>query len=128
VQDFLHEDTARLVHGIAATAFVVLLAALCFVFALRESRYGPARTHRVRLYVAMGVLILLAGLWAKFGVGLSLPFGDLRLGKTYVGEVVAFLAFGIAWLASGRDLKRGTLTERIGDFFKGRETMRSSVP
>jgi hypothetical protein len=161
VQEFLHENTARLVHGIAATVFVLLLAALCFVFALREFGYGeaakrlcgsgpstvtrvrdrlrelevplwtylrsgipgrpadgPAPKQRVLLYLAMGVLILLAGLWAKFGVDLSLPFRDLRLGSTYVGEVVAFLAFGIAWIASGKDLHPGKLTDRIGDLFR----------
>ncbi|MEV6285760.1 hypothetical protein [Kribbella sp. NPDC051770] len=150
VQEFLHEDTARLVHGIAATVFVLLLAALCFVFALREFGYGPAARRlcdpaapdvvrvrerlrelgvslgrylwsgvpngpapkkRVRLYLAMGVLILLAGVWAKFGVALS--FADLRLGKTYVGEVVAFLAFGVAWLAAGKDLHANKFGEML---------------
>jgi hypothetical protein len=165
VQAFLHENTASLVHGIAATAFVLLLAALCFVFALREFGYGPAARKlcdsdtsdvkrvwdrlktlkvplwrylwsgipgrqadgpqpdrpvlpppkkRVLLYLAMGVLILLAGLWAKFGIELSMPFRNLHLGATYIGEVVAFLAFGIAWLTSGKDLKPGMFAERVG--------------
>ena len=41
-QEALHENTAKLFHGIAATVFVLLLAALCVVFALREFGYGPA--------------------------------------------------------------------------------------
>ncbi|TCC33200.1 DUF998 domain-containing protein [Kribbella speibonae] len=161
VQRSLGEDTARLVHGIGATIFVLLLAALCFVFALREFGFGPAARklceprpsdvkrvrgrlkelkvpawkylwsgvpateqampaprRRVLLYIAMGILILLAGLWAKVGVELSLGFNDLRLGATYVGEVVAFLAFGIAWLAAGKDLEPRSLPDRIGSMVK----------
>lgn len=169
LQEFLGENNARLVHGVAATAFVLLLAALCFVFALREFGYGPAAgklcgsessnvtrvwdrlkaldvpwwkylwsgipaqqvvgpmpdtpklpppKKRVPLYLAMSVLILLAGAWAKIGPDLSLPFRDLRLGATYVGEVVAFLAFGIAWLASGKDLKPGNFSKRVNRMVK----------
>lgn len=107
-QKAFDENNAKLVHGIAAAVFVLLLAALCFVFALREFGFGPAagklcgdpdvdsvraalKAHNVRtwrylwwgtpeekgdapppkrrvpLYLAMGLLILLAGAWAKFG-------------------------------------------------------------
>lgn len=132
------EDVIRLVHGWCATAFVILLAALCLVFALREFGYGDsadrlcgrnrdvgtvrARLHRskvsvwrylakglppagpprrVPLYLAMSVTILLGGIWAQWGRDISL---GVTLGKTYVGEIVAFTAFGIAWIASAKDL------------------------
>ncbi|MFC5267193.1 DUF998 domain-containing protein [Kribbella qitaiheensis] len=161
-QEVLHENTAKLVHGIAATIFVFLLAALCFVFALREFGYGPAARklcksdttdvksvwaelkhreisiwtylwrgirdpkeeapppkRRVPLYLAMGILILLAGAWAKFGVDLPLPLTEFRLGPTYVGEVVAFTAFGVAWMVSGKDLKPfGKVAEAVGGAIK----------
>jgi len=42
IQEVFHENSAKLVHGIAATIFVILLAALCLVFALREFGFGPA--------------------------------------------------------------------------------------
>ncbi|MET7280751.1 hypothetical protein ABZS29_21105 [Kribbella sp. NPDC005582] len=70
-------------------------------------RRGPSRNHEWR-----------TGTWAKVGPDLSLPFRDLRLGATYVGEVVAFLAFGIAWLASSKDLEPGTFSQRVGRMVK----------
>jgi hypothetical protein len=73
---------------------------------------GPISTEnvepprrRVLLYLAMCVLMLLAGAWAVLGIRLPLLFTNYRLGKTYVGEVVDFTAFGVAWMVSGKDLK-----------------------
>ncbi len=156
-QKAFDESNARLVHGIAASVFVLLLAALCFVFALREFGFGlaarklcadpdvdrvraalkahgvsvwtylwhgvpeekgdaPPPRRRVPLYLAMGLLILLAGAWAKFGAKLPIPFTEYTLGPTYVGEVVAFSAFGVAWMVSGKDLKPfGKVADLLGD-------------
>jgi hypothetical protein len=92
-QKALDESTARLVHGIAASVFVLLLAALCFVFALREFGFGQAARK----------------LCADPDVG-------YELGPTYVGEVVAFSAFGVAWMVSGKDLKPfGKVADLLGD-------------
>ena len=67
------------------------------------------------LYLAMCVLILLAGAWAKFGTDLPLPFTEYRFGPTYVGEVVAFTAFGVAWMVSGKDLRPfGKVADLVG--------------
>lgn len=138
LQGKLGEDVVRLVHGWCATGFVILLATLCIVFALREFGYGDSADQlcgnnrnvgavrarlaaegvpvwrylvsglrdvgpprRVLLYLTMAVAILLGGIWARWGADISV---GVTLGNTYVGEIVAFTAFGVAWIASAKDL------------------------
>ncbi len=155
------EDAARLVHQLCASTFVVLLAALCIVFALREFGYGPsaeqlcgrernvravrdaitarevglwtylwkgipalgercapAPRRRTLLYVSMTLLILVAVAWALLGVDVFVPGTPYKLGPTYVTEFVAFNAFGVAWMASSKDLnvfrRLGALVPRPG--------------
>jgi hypothetical protein len=69
----------------------------------RRGRRGR-RARRVVLYLALGAVILLAGVWAMLGWRLPLPLTRYTMGSVYVGEVIAFTAFGIAWLAAGKDL------------------------
>ena len=148
VQAYFGEDVVRVVHQACASGFVVMLAALCVVFALREFGYGPsaeqlcgrrrdvrtvldevkarnvslgaylvwgvpgqqdapdgaAPRRRTLLYLAMSAVIVLAIGWAFVGADLPVPFTPYRLGPTYVTEVVAFNAFGVAWIASSKDL------------------------
>jgi len=149
------EDTARLIHQLCASTFVVLLAALCIVFALREFGYGPsaaqlcgrernvkavreavkarnvslwtylwkgvpapaeaahpAPRRRTLLYISMTLLILASVAWALLGVAVPVPGTTYKLGPTYVTEFVSFNAFGIAWMASSKDLN---MFRRIGD-------------
>jgi hypothetical protein len=80
---------------------------------------APPPKRRVPLYLAMSLLILVAGAWAKFGADLPIPFTEDKLGKTYVGEVVAFTAFGVAWMVSGKDLKPfGKVADLLGGAVK----------
>ena len=58
---------------------------------------------RVPFYLGCGVVILFGGWWATWG-GIPLPFRGYSLQRVYVGEVVAFTAFGISWLAASWDL------------------------
>jgi hypothetical protein len=145
------EDTVRNLHQICACTFVVLLAVLCVVFALREFGYGPeakallgpkhnvctvraelrrrgvnvfvylwkglptgarsatgaqprAPRRRVLSYLAAALMIMASALWARFGVDVSIPFLDGKVGSTYLGEFGAFVSFGIAWLTAAWDL------------------------
>lgn len=144
------EGTVRNIHQVCACTFVVLLAALCVVFALREFGYGPEaktllgpnlgveavhaelrRRHvrtltylwkglpagaggadgaqppprrRVLSYVAAALAIVAGALWALLGLDVSIPGVDGKVGRTYVGEFVAFVSFGIAWLTAAWDL------------------------
>jgi hypothetical protein len=134
IQHKYGEGDVALVHAVGAGVFVVLLAGLCLVFALREFGHGRGARRlmgeerdaaavwgrlrsepvgwtrfllreapRVPFYLGCGVLILLGGWWATWG-GIPLPFRGYSLQRVYVGEVVAFTAFGISWLAASWDL------------------------
>jgi hypothetical protein len=69
---------------------------------------GPAAVRaprrRVLLYLALALLVLIGGIWAIGGPDLTLPAIG-RLGKTYIGEVIAFVSFGLAWLTASQDLR-----------------------
>ena len=45
IQEHFGESTVKMIHGVSASLFVLLLAALCVVFALREFGYGSAAEH-----------------------------------------------------------------------------------
>lgn len=45
IQEHFGEASVRMVHQVSASLFVLLLAALCLVFALREFGYGSAAEH-----------------------------------------------------------------------------------
>ncbi len=148
IQQHLGENVAQVIHRSCASVFVVLLVALCVVFALREFGYGPAAEqlcgrsrdvptvwrkvkdspfglwhylvhgmpdgeetervdaprHRTLLYLGMAGLIVAAIVWALVGVDITLPGAGYVLDPTYVTEFVAFNAFGVAWMASSKDL------------------------
>lgn len=155
IEQHFGENVAQVVHRTCASAFVVLLVALCVVFALREFGYGPAAEqlcgrdrnvcavwrkvrqspiglwhyltrglpdtahsdqadaprHRTLLYLAMALLIVASILWSLVGVDLTVPGTGYVLDTTYVTEFVAFNAFGVAWMASSKDLE---IFRRIG--------------
>ncbi|MEV0154068.1 DUF998 domain-containing protein [Micromonospora sp. NPDC050686] len=105
------DATDRLIgrlHQVFAAALFLLLAAFCFLFA----RSGPSRPRlaaekpgRDPLYRGCGVVILVA-------VGLALASNALPAATRDAVrpllwcEIVAVLAFGVAWLAKGQAIVR----------------------
>lgn len=148
IEQHLGENVAQVIHRTCASGFVLLLVALCVVFALREFGYGPAAEqlcgrdrdvravwtkvrqspiglwhyltrgipdtarsdradaprHRTLLYLAMALVIVASIVWSLVGVDLTVPGTSYALDTTYVTEFVAFNAFGVAWMASSKDL------------------------
>ena len=92
------EQNVAHVHAACAAVFILSLAALCFVFADRDRRYGG----RPRLHTACGVAILVAVTWVALGSFVDLSIGWLT--SLYLGEVVSVWAFGTSWLVKGFDL------------------------
>ena len=102
LQDRLGEGVVSAVHFTCAGTFILALAALCFVFAHREERYGDT-PGRVRLHRTCGVVILAAVAWAALGFVAPLDLGWLT--SLYLGEVASVWAFGLSWLVKGYDLR-----------------------
>ena len=92
------DDTVGVVHFVCAGVFILSLAALCFVFAARDRRYGG----HPRLHRACGIAILAAVAWVLLGTVVDLSIGWLT--SVYLGEVVSVWAFGLSWLVKGADL------------------------
>jgi hypothetical protein len=101
LQQVLGETNAAVVHFVAAAVFVVSLAILCFVFARREQRHA-GHLGVARILRACGWVMIAAMAWIAAGFAFDLSIGPIT--SLYGGEVVAFLAFGIAWLTKGRQL------------------------
>jgi hypothetical protein len=96
------EQTVAHLHAACTAVFILSLAALCFVFAARDARYGG----HPRLHRACGVAILAAVAWAGVGFVVDLDVGWLT--SLYLGEVVSVWAFGTSWLVKGFDLRHLT--------------------
>ena len=102
LQRALGEDAVAAVHFVGAGVFILGLAALCFVFAHRDAKYG-AGAARVRLHRTCGVLIVAAVGWALLGFWLPLDLGWVT--SLYLAEVVSTWSFGLSWLVKGYDLR-----------------------
>lgn len=98
LQERWGEQTVAAIHFTCAGIFILSLAALCFVFAARDQRYGG----RPRLHRACGTAILAAVAWVALGRVVDLDLGWLT--SLYAGEVVSVWAFGTSWLVKGLDL------------------------
>ncbi|HEU5037351.1 MAG TPA: hypothetical protein VFT70_10115 [Nocardioides sp.] len=98
LQERWGEQTVATIHFTCAAVFILSLAALCFVFAHRDQRYGG----RPRLHRACGIAILAAVAWVALGLAVDLSIGWLT--SLYLGEVVSVWAFGTSWLVKGFDL------------------------
>ncbi|MEW2385680.1 DUF998 domain-containing protein [Micromonospora sp. NPDC047707] len=91
------------VHQVAAAALFVILAIFCIVlFPRRDPREAHGRVRR-GLYHACGGLILCAIAVAVASNALPDPTRD-ALRPLFWCEVVAVLAFGVAWFAKGEAL------------------------
>jgi hypothetical protein len=101
LQERLGATPVAVVHFASAGVFLVSMAALSFVFAARDRRWGAPR-GRVLLHRACGSLILAALAWAALGFVVDLDLGWVT--ALYAGEVVAVWSFGVSWLVKGADL------------------------
>ena len=110
LQSKVHENVSATLHGIGSGVFVLMIAALCVVFALHERRAPRPRPVRIRLFAAAAVAVVVGGAWAAVGPDLHLQH---VWGHTYVGEVIAFGSFTLAWLTSSWDLL-AALGPRLG--------------
>ncbi len=79
------EDTVRTIHQLCASTFVVVLAALCVVFALREFGYGPQAKALVGAQRSVGAvraelrrrgINILVYLWKGIPSGAQGPTGE----------------------------------------------------
>lgn len=109
VESTLGEHRTALIHAAFAVAFIICLAIMSFLFGLAEVVVGNDQSTSLGqpkkgrfwnpvlfwIHSGLGVVILLAGVWAFWGAQLG-PLTPL-----YVGEVAAVWAFGISWLLAG---------------------------
>lgn len=88
-------------HFASAAIFILTLAAICLLFAHRESVHRHARAH-ANFHRACAALIGLGVAWVPIGhfTGVEL-FG---LTPLYIGEIVSVYAFGASWITKGWDL------------------------
>lgn len=101
LQQAFGETAVAGIHFTSAGLFILSLAAICFLFALRERRHLGNKTQE-RLHRTCGIVILSGVAWVFLGHLLGVePFG---LTPLYVGEVVSVYAFGVSWIAKGRAL------------------------
>lgn len=103
LQQAFGETAVATVHFVSAGIFILSLAAICFLFARRE-RVHTKNLFQAKLHRVSGFVILAAVVWV--GVGSALDVRIFRLTALYLGEVVSVYAFGVSWIAKGRDLLR----------------------
>lgn len=103
VEQTLGESLTATIHMVAATVFILSLAAISFLFAHREKKYNH-RSAWQRFHIACGVAILVAVAWVAIGGLLKIDIW--RLTPLYVGEIISVWAFGASWLAKGKNLRR----------------------
>ena len=102
IQQQLGEQLVAGIHFTCAAIFILSLAFLCFVFAVREKNYKDSPELAVTLRV-LGFVIIGAVVGTVVANLLNISIGGLT--PLYVGEVVSVWAFGAAWLLKARDLK-----------------------
>jgi hypothetical protein len=105
VQDWLGESVVGKIHLTAAALFVVFIGLISLIFGARERDRHRKTPEDGRLWwghlVCTG-FIWLGGLWIL--ATRDFLFGGPRW-SVFAGEFVAFLAFGVSWLAKGAERK-----------------------
>jgi hypothetical protein len=110
VEQELGEHRTAVIHAVCAIVFIVGLAIMSLLFAVSEvipsqsgSQTGDHVVFRSKklftAHLALGILILLAGLWVFAGGALHADIWELT--PLYMGEVVSVWAFGASWLLAG---------------------------
>jgi len=103
VEQALGEATTARIHAVSAAVFILSLAAISFLFAYREKKYN--HNERMRwFHIICGAAILVAVAWVLIGGVLKIDIGQLT--PLYLGEIISVWAFGVSWLAKGKDLRR----------------------
>jgi hypothetical protein len=104
LQQAFGETPVASIHFASAAVFILSLAAICFLFSRRERVYTK-NLFQARLHRICGIVILAAVAWVALGGVLDVRI--FRLTPLYLGEVVSVYAFGVSWIAKGRDLLKG---------------------
>lgn len=91
------------VHHIAATALFLILAYFCFIPFRKDLKNAAGRRARRNwIYLVCGWTMIVC--MAVIAIAkTALPEAEqIRWRFTYYGEAVALMAFGVAWIASGK--------------------------
>lgn len=126
------EDVVRDIHQLTASTFVVLLAILCVVFAMREFGYGPEakalvgpdrNVHAVVAALRARKVKVLAYLWK--GLGSSAPAANgaqvgppRRRVLTYFAAA-AIILLSAAWAMFGVGIKVPGIDGKVGSTYVG---------
>lgn len=102
VEQALGEALTARIHAVAAAVFILCLAVISFLFARREKVFNHSHI-RNWLHVFCGSAILAAVAWVMIGGALEINIWKLT--PLYLGEVISVWAFGVSWLAKGKDLR-----------------------
>jgi hypothetical protein len=126
------EDTVRTIHQVCASTFVVLLAVLCVVFALREFGYGPGAKallgprRSVRAVLAelrrRGVNVLVY-LWKGIPEGATGPAGvqpraPRRRVLSYLAAALVIVVSAL-WAMFGPDVSIPFVDGKVGSTYIG---------
>ena len=101
--DYYPTDFDSVVHHIAAAVLFSILAYFCFIPFRKDVKNSVGRRARRNwIYLVCGWTMILCML-VIFAANKMLSEEELiRLRIIYIGEAVALMAFGFAWIASGK--------------------------
>ena len=83
-----------------------LLAVIAFIFALRAKHAGDRRANLGLYRFQLGCGLVIVGALAVALSGWFASWRAFGLTPLYIGEVVTVFAFGLCWIAQGRDLRK----------------------
>jgi hypothetical protein len=127
------EDTARTIHQLSACTFVVLLALLCAVFALREFGYGPeakallgpaqCSVKNVLAELRRRGVHVLTYLWrgipaGEAGATGATPRAPRRRVLTYAAAALVIVASAL-WALVGPDISLPFVDGKVGSTYVG---------
>ncbi|MBI5634099.1 MAG: hypothetical protein HZA15_11545 [Nitrospirae bacterium] len=91
------------IHYVAAAVLISILAYFCFIpFRRGIKGLGGKKARRSGIYLISGVTMIGCMVFISFAHFLLSAETVDRLRITYYGEAIALMAFGIAWIASGK--------------------------
>ncbi len=104
--DGCQTGVVSIVHYAAATVLFSILAYFCFVpFRKGIKKQGGRKARRNVIYLACGS-VMIGCMVVIFAANNMMPEELVqKLRVTYFGEAVALMAFGVAWIASGKTFR-----------------------